>query len=73
MLDPAVAYRDVEYIGYPTGLRGQRELAESRDLSHAGLVFPPDDVMARLTPGLVTESQSTLVDILNEVKAVAGA
>lgn len=73
MLDPAVAYRDVEYIGYPTGLRGQRELAESKGLSHPDLVFPPDDVMARLTSGLVTESQSTLVDILNEVKAVAGA
>lgn len=73
MLDPSVAYREVNYNGYPTGLKGQRATAEKRDLDMIDLVFPPAEVMDRLTTGLVTEAQSTLVDILNEVKAVAGS
>lgn len=73
MLEPQVAYREVNYNGYPTGVKGQREEAEARKLAMPGLVFPPEDVMARLTTGLVTEAQETLVDILNEVKAVAGS
>lgn len=73
MLEPTVGYREVAYNGYPTGLLGQRVLAEKKGLDLAELVFPPDAVTARLTPGLVTEAQETLVDILNQVKAVAGS
>ncbi len=73
MLEPDVAYREVNYNGYPTGVAGQREQAQTRGLEMPDLVFPPDEVMARLTSGLVTEAQETLVDILNEVKAVAGS
>ncbi|GAA3680933.1 spermidine/putrescine ABC transporter substrate-binding protein [Nocardioides ginsengisoli] len=73
MLEPEVGYRDMDYNGYPTGLKGQRELAVRRDVDMVDLVFPPAEVMNRLTAGVLTEAQATLVDILNEVKAVAGA
>ena len=69
----SVGYRDMDYNGYPTGLKGQRELATKRKVDMVDLVFPPDDVMARLTGGVLNSAQSTLVDILNEVKAVAGS
>ena len=73
MLEPDVGYRDMDYNGYPTGLKGQRELAIERKVDMVDLIFPPADVMARLTGGVLTKAQSTLVDILNEVKAVAGS
>jgi len=73
MLEPAVGYRDLAYNGYPTGLKGQREIAVARKLDMVDLVFPPPEVMNRLTGGLLNSAQPTLVDILNEMKAVAGA
>ncbi|MBU2697983.1 PotD/PotF family extracellular solute-binding protein [Pimelobacter sp. 30-1] len=73
MLEPEVGYRDMDYIGYPTGLTGQRALAVEREVDRVDLVFPPDEVMARLTAGVLSEAQSTLVEILNEVKTRAGS
>ena len=73
MLEPEVGFKDMVYNGYPTGLKGQRELAEKRDVDMIDLIFPADEVMDRLTAGLLTKAQGTLVKILNEVKAVAGS
>ncbi|MCB0888165.1 MAG: spermidine/putrescine ABC transporter substrate-binding protein, partial [Nocardioidaceae bacterium] len=73
MLEPEVGFKDMVYNGYPTGLKGQRELAEKRDVDRLDLIFPPDEVMDRLTAGLLTKAQGALVKILNEVKAVAGS
>jgi len=73
MLEPEVGYKDMEYNGYPTGLIGQRELAEKRKLDMFEMVFPPDKVMANLTAGLLTSAQATRVDILNDMKAAAGS
>jgi spermidine/putrescine transport system substrate-binding protein len=71
MLDPDVSYKEMKWNGYPTGLTGQAERAQSAGLNMYDLVFPTQDIIARLTPQKLTEAQTTLVEILNEAKAAA--
>ena len=73
MLDPEVGYREMDYIGYPTGLTGQRELAMQRQVDLPDLIFPPDDVLARLTTRTLNSSQEALVRILDRARTQAGA
>ncbi|WP_164545003.1 polyamine ABC transporter substrate-binding protein [Antribacter gilvus] len=72
MLDPEVSYWEMDWNGYPTGVAGLAERAAEEGLELPGMVFPPDDVLGRLTAGQVTEAQTTLVEILGRVQAAAG-
>ncbi len=73
ILDPDVSYKEMKWNGYPCGLTGQEERAQSANLWLIDLVFPPADVVARLTPQKLTSAQNTLVDILNKAKAAAAS
>ncbi|GAB3402931.1 spermidine/putrescine ABC transporter substrate-binding protein [Schumannella luteola] len=73
MLEPEVAYRELDYIGYSTGLRGQEELARKRDYDFPDLVFLTEEVEKRLTPSLVTDATERLTSIMNRMMAKAGS
>jgi hypothetical protein len=71
MLDPAVSFKEMRWNGYPCGLTGEAKRAQSAGLPMLDLIFPPQDVVDRLTPQRLTSAQTTLVEILNEAKAAA--
>lgn len=73
MLTPEVGLQELQYIGYPTGLAGQEELAAEAGVEFPDLVFPAPDVVKRLTPLEITETQSRIVSITNAMKAKAGS
>ncbi|WP_210115483.1 spermidine/putrescine ABC transporter substrate-binding protein [Mycobacterium sp. DL99] len=73
MLEPEIGMKEMEYIGYPTGLTGQRDLAEQNEVEMTDLIYPPKATLDRLTPGEVTEATPRLVKILNRMQAGAAA
>lgn len=73
MLQPEVSMKEVDYIGYNTGVTGVREKAIAEDFALPDLVFPPADVVARLTPARLTSSAERLVAIVNKMMAKAGS
>lgn len=73
ILEPDAAYREVDYIGYSTGVKGLRERAEKEDFDLPELVFPSDEVIARLTPAQLNGAAERLVTILNRMMAKAGS
>lgn len=73
MLDEDIAFREMQYIGYATGLKGQKERARAADIEYTDLIFPSDEVMARLTPSELNSAAGRQVKILNHLKARSGA
>lgn len=73
MLEPDVSFREVDYIGYNTGVKGMATMAEENDFDLPELVFPPDEVVARLTAGEINSATERLVKIVNRMMAQAAA
>ena len=73
MLQTDVSYREVDYIGYSTGVKGLKEKAAAEDFALPELVFPSAEVIARLTPAELNSSAERLVSIVNRMMAKAGS
>ncbi|MCI0156020.1 spermidine/putrescine ABC transporter substrate-binding protein [Leifsonia shinshuensis] len=73
ILEPDAAYREVDYIGYSTGVKGLRQRAEKEKFDLPELVFPSDEVIARLTPAELNDAAERLVQIVNRMMAKAGS
>ncbi len=73
MLEPDVSFREVDYIGYSTGVKGLKEKATAENFALPDLVFPGADVIARLTPAELNSSAERLVSIVNKMMAKAGS
>lgn len=73
MLDPEVGMKEMEYIGYPTGLIGQQELAVQNEVPMSDLIYPTQAVLDRLTPSEVNDASGRLVQIFNRMQAGAAA
>lgn len=73
MLEPEVGMKEMEYIGYPTGLIGQQQLAIQNDVEMTDLIYPTQTVLDRLTPSEVTEATGRLVKIFNRMQAGAAS
>ncbi|WP_394941407.1 spermidine/putrescine ABC transporter substrate-binding protein [Psychromicrobium sp. YIM B11713] len=73
MLDPEVALKEVDYIGYSTGLNGQQQLAEQAELDLVELLYPPADVVKRMTVLTTNEASESWIDMLGQMQAKAGA
>lgn len=71
VLDPEISLRELEYIGYDTGIEGLAE--EAADMEYADIVFFDEETVATFQLGAVNEAQQRLVEIYNAVKAAAGA
>ena len=73
ILEPDASYKEVDYIGYSTGVKGLRERAEKEQFDLPELVFPSDEVIARLTPAELNDAAERLVQIVNRMMAKAGS
>lgn len=73
MLDPEVSYRELDYIGYNTGIKGIEATARAKKLKLPELVFLTPERVAQLTASQVVESQQRRVEIISEMKAKAGS
>lgn len=73
ILEPEASYKEVDYIGYSTGVKGLRERAEKEQFDLPELVFPSDEVIARLTPAELNDAAERLVQIVNRMMAKAGS
>ena len=73
ILEPEVSFREVDYIGYSTGIKDLAAMAKKHDFSYPELVFPDAEVIQRLTPAEVNSSAGELVAILNRMMAKAGS
>ena len=73
MLQTDVSFREVDYIGYSTGVKGLKEKAAAEDFALPELVFPTAEVIARLTPAELNSSAERLVSIVNRMMAKAGS
>jgi spermidine/putrescine transport system substrate-binding protein len=72
ILEPEVSLREVEYIGYHTGVAGIEEQARARKFELLDMVFFTQEQIATMVPGEVNEAQQRQVDIWNKMKAAAG-
>ena len=73
MMTPEVALREVDYIGYHTGIRDLKDAALAEDMELPDLVFPPQKVLERLEAAVLNNSQERRVQILNKMESRAGA
>ncbi|GAB3118930.1 polyamine ABC transporter substrate-binding protein [Glaciibacter psychrotolerans] len=73
MLEPEVSFREVDYMGYNTGVVGMADLAAANDFELPELVFPPDEVVARLTASEINSGTERIVKILNRMMAQAAS
>ncbi|MGO4105958.1 spermidine/putrescine ABC transporter substrate-binding protein [Leifsonia sp. YAF41] len=73
MLEPEVSFRELDYIGYNTGVTGVEKMAREREFERPDLVFPSAEVVQRLTPAVVNEASERLVAIMNRMMAKAGS
>lgn len=69
MLDPEVSFREMEYIGYQTGVKGLAEKGRAADLDFPDLLFPPDEVVNRLVSANVDSATQERTEILNQMQA----
>lgn len=69
MLDPEVSYREMEYIGYQTGVKGMAEKGRAADLDYPDLLFPPDEVVDRLVSANVDSATQERTEILGQMQA----
>ena len=73
MLAPENAIDQIDYIGYPIGLKGTAEKAAKADLEEQGLIFPPQEVLDRLEPSKQTPADQIRTAIYTDAQARSGA
>ncbi|MGW0038929.1 polyamine ABC transporter substrate-binding protein [Gordonia sp. NPDC003376] len=69
MLDPEISFREMEYIGYPTGITGLYERGKAADLDYAEILFPSGDIIERLVSSAVDSATQERTEILNQMQA----
>jgi spermidine/putrescine transport system substrate-binding protein len=69
ILDPENSFRDLEFHGYHTGLKGIEDLA--KDIEFRDMVFFTPEQVATMKSGAVNAAQDRLSQILSNVKAKA--
>ncbi|OBC14128.1 spermidine/putrescine ABC transporter substrate-binding protein [Gordonia sp. 852002-50816_SCH5313054-c] len=69
MLDPEVSFRELQYIGYQTGVKGMSEKGKAADLPFPELLFPSDEIVNRLVVATVDSATQERTEILNQMQA----
>lgn len=72
MLDPEVSAREIAHHGYNTAVLGTDDFLPA-DLGAREVIYFTEEEVARLVPGEVNEAQDRVTEILNNLKAAAGA
>lgn len=73
LLQPEVSLKELEYIGYHTGVKDIQASAEEAGLERLDIVFFSEEQVATMEPGAVNEAQARRVEIYNKFKAAAGS
>lgn len=73
ILQPEVSFREVDYIGYSTGIKGLAEMAAAHEFAYPEIVFPDAEIIQRLTPSELNSATNEQIAILNRMMAKAGA
>ncbi|GAA1538644.1 MULTISPECIES: polyamine ABC transporter substrate-binding protein [Brevibacterium] len=73
MISPENTMTQIEYIGYPIGVKGTEEKAKEAELDYLNLIFPDQEVLDRLEASIFNEGMAARVDILTEAKRRSGA
>lgn len=73
MISPDNTMTQIEYIGYPIGVKGTEEKAKEAELDYLDLIFPGQEVLDRLEASIFNEGMAARVDILTEAKRRSGA
>ncbi|MGI4896254.1 MAG: polyamine ABC transporter substrate-binding protein [Janthinobacterium lividum] len=73
ILDVDNSVQELLYTGYNTALKDIEGKATAAGLDHPELVFPSSEIVDRLTASELNGNHEKLVEILNQVRAAAGA
>ena len=73
IIAPAVQVKQIDYIGYDTGVQGAQQMAEEAGLENLDMVFFTEEQIATMHEGKFTKAQERIVAIWNATKAAAGA
>ncbi|MFT3797324.1 spermidine/putrescine ABC transporter substrate-binding protein [Microbacterium sp.] len=72
-LDPEISLKELDYIGYHTGVANIEQAAADAGFELLDMVFFTPEQIATMDEGEVSDSLARIVDIYNKVKAAAGA
>ncbi len=72
VLDPETSLRELEYIGYNTGLTGIESTAREAGVELPELIFFTPEQLGKLAFAELTDAEQELVDIYDELTAAAG-
>ncbi|WP_066943411.1 polyamine ABC transporter substrate-binding protein [Microtetraspora fusca] len=73
VLDPAVAVKQVDFVGYGSGVTGSEEEAKKLKLGLIDMIFPSAEQLTTMYTGVINEGQERRMAIVNKMKAKAGA
>lgn len=73
VLQPDTSLRELQFIGYNTGVKGIEEKAIAQGVKLPELVFISDDLMKKLVYSEQTTVDQKIIDIYNQLTAAAGA
>ena len=72
LLLPEVSLKELEYIGYHTGVKDIQPMAEEAGLERLDIVFFSAEQVATMEAGVLNSAQDRRVEIYDKVKAAAG-
>jgi spermidine/putrescine transport system substrate-binding protein len=75
ILIPEVSIKDLDYHGYNSGMKNMPQLLKELkpDLAYGDMIFFTDEQVKTMRTQVITPALDRLVDIMNKVKAAAGA
>ena len=75
ILIPEVSIKDLDYHGYNSGMKNMGQLLSELkpDLTYGDMIFFKDEQVKTMRTQVITPALDRLVDIMNKVKAAAGA
>lgn len=65
--------RNIDFVGYGTGVTDAQQQLESENVELLGMIFPTPEESKRMYTGQINAAQETRMEIVAEMKARAGA
>jgi spermidine/putrescine transport system substrate-binding protein len=72
LLQPEVSLKELEYIGYNTGVKDIEPLAKDAGVERLDLIFFTPDQVATMEAGILNSAQDRRVEIFQKFKSAAG-
>lgn len=72
LLEPEVSLKELEYIGYNTGVKDIEPMAREAGVERLDIVFFTPEQVATMESGELNEAQERRVEIFNKFKSAAG-